>query len=76
MRPAVLLGLLISSWAISWPAIKIGVASEPPIWYAGFRYVIATACLFAFLAAQRQVSFPPRQDWPLVAVSGILQMAA
>jgi drug/metabolite transporter (DMT)-like permease len=71
----ILLALLILSWAISWPVIKIGVATVPPIWYACFRYAIAASCLFAFLLVRREVAFPPRTDWPLVAVSGALQMA-
>ncbi|HEY7239254.1 MAG TPA: DMT family transporter [Burkholderiales bacterium] len=72
----ILLALLILSWAASWPAIKIGVATVPPIWYACFRYAIATACLFTLVSARREAAFPPRADWPLVAVSGIFQMAA
>jgi len=72
----VLLALLILSWGISWPVIKIGVATMPPIWYACFRYAIGASCLFAFLLVRREVAFPPRTDWPLVAVSGVLQMAA
>ena len=72
----ILLALLILSWAISWPVIKIGVATVPPIWYACFRYAIAASCLFAFIAVRHEVAFPPRTDWPLVAVSGVLQMAA
>jgi drug/metabolite transporter (DMT)-like permease len=72
----ILLALLILSWAISWPVIKIGVATVPPIWYACFRYTIAASCLFAFIGARGSVAFPPRTDWPLVAVSGVLQMAA
>ena len=75
-RYQVLLALVISSWAISWPVIKIGVAAVPPIWYACFRYAIAAACLFALVAVRRELVVPPRADWPLVAVSGVLQMAA
>lgn len=75
-RHRVLLALLILSWAVSWPAIKVGVAAVPPIWYACFRYAIAALCLFALVAARREAAFPPRADWPLVAVSGVLQMAA
>jgi len=75
-RPQVLLGMVISSWAISWPVIKIGVAAVPPIWYACFRYAIAAACLFALVAVRREIVLPSRTDWPLVAVSGVLQMAA
>lgn len=76
LRHRILLALLILTWAISWPAIKVGVATVPPIWYACFRYVIATFFLFTLVAVRREVAFPPRSDWPLVAVSGVLQMAA
>ncbi|HMA24403.1 MAG TPA: DMT family transporter [Gemmatimonadaceae bacterium] len=76
IRPRSLLILLILTWAISWPVIKVGVATIPPIWYGCLRYTIAASCLFALLAARRELHFPPRSDWPLVAVSGALQMAA
>lgn len=75
-RHRILLALLILTWAISWPVIKVGVATVPPIWYACFRYGIATVCLFAFVGVRHEASWPPRSDWPLVAVSGALQMAA
>ena len=71
-----LLALLILSWAASWPVIKIGVETVPPIWYACFRYALATACLFSLVLARGEAAFPSRTDWPLVAVSGIFQMAA
>jgi drug/metabolite transporter (DMT)-like permease len=48
----------------------------PPIWYACFRYAIAASCLFGLVAARHEAALPPRADWPLVAVSGVLQMAA
>jgi drug/metabolite transporter (DMT)-like permease len=70
------LALLVLSWAISWPVIKVGVATVPPLWYACFRYWIATTCLFTLAAARRRVTLPPRSDRPLVVVSGVLQMAA
>jgi len=75
-RPRVLLLLLISSWAVSWPLVKVGVAAVPPIWYACFRYAIAASCLFALVAARHEAAPPPRADWPLVAVSGVLQMGS
>ncbi|HZF24861.1 MAG TPA: DMT family transporter [Steroidobacteraceae bacterium] len=71
-----LLVLLIVTWAISWPVIKIGVADVPPLWYACLRYAIATAFMFAVAAARGELAWPPRQDWPLVVISGTLQMAA
>ena len=76
LRHRILLALLILTWAISWPAIKVGVATVPPMWYACFRYVIAASCLFTLVAVRRELALPPRSDWPLVAVSGVLQMAA
>src|SRR5215475_4081141 len=75
-RHRVLLALLILSWAVSWPLIKVGVATVPPIWYACFRYGIAALCLFGLVAARHEVAIPPRADWPLVVVSGVFQMAA
>jgi drug/metabolite transporter (DMT)-like permease len=75
-RQRILLVLLISSWAISWPMVKVGVAVVPPIWYACFRYTIAASCLFAFVALRHEAAIPSRADWPLIAVSGVLQMAA
>jgi drug/metabolite transporter (DMT)-like permease len=67
--------LLILTWAISWPAIKLGVASMPPLWYACLRYAIATACLLAVAPLRGELAWPQRQDWPLIAISGTLQMA-
>ena len=71
-----LLALLILSWAISWPVIKVGITSVPPIWYACFRYAIAAACLFVIVAVRREAAIPPRADWRLVALSASFQMAA
>src|SRR5262249_52411959 len=74
--PGPLLILIVVVWAVSWPAIKVGVADVPPIWYGCLRYAVATVCLFAYLVARMIPPLPPRSDWPLVAVSGVLQMAA
>jgi drug/metabolite transporter (DMT)-like permease len=68
--------VLILTWAVSWPVIKVGVATVPPIWFGCLRYTIAAACLFALVAVRRELVFPPRSDWPLIAVSGALQMGA
>jgi len=76
LRYRSLLVLLILTWAISWPVIKVGVTDIPPLWYACWRYVIAAVCLFTLLVIRRKFVLPPRPDWPLVAVSGALQMGA
>jgi drug/metabolite transporter (DMT)-like permease len=63
-------------WAVSWPVIKIGVATVSPIWYACLRYLVATSCLFALVAVRGELVVPSRSDWRLVAVSGVFQMGA
>lgn len=75
-RHKLLLALLVVVWAVSWPVIKIGVASVSPIWFACWRYVIATVCLGALVGARRELAIPSRSDWRLVLVSGVLQMGA
>lgn len=69
-----LLIVVILIWAISWPAIKVGVSTVPPLWYACFRYLIAAACLFVFVGFRRALAFPPRSDWPFVAAAAVLQL--
>jgi drug/metabolite transporter (DMT)-like permease len=71
-----LLGALVVIWAVSWPVIKVGVATVPPLWFGCLRYVVATICLFAFVAARGDLALPSRSDMRLVAVSGALQMGA
>ncbi len=75
-RPRFLLATLILTWAVSWPVIKAGVATVPPIWYGCLRYALAAACLFGFVALRRGLAVPARSDWPLIAVSAVFQMGA
>jgi drug/metabolite transporter (DMT)-like permease len=37
---------------------------------------LGALCLFGLQAFGRALALPPRSDWPLIAVSGVLQMAA
>jgi drug/metabolite transporter (DMT)-like permease len=70
-----LLALLVLIWGVSWPVVKIGVTAVPPIWFACLRYVVGTAGLVVIVAARGELIVPPRSDWKLIAVSGVLQMA-
>lgn len=63
-------------WGASWPAVKIGVSAMPPVWFACLRYFVATVCGFGVVAARGNLRRPSPSDWRLVAVSGVLQMAA
>ena len=76
LRHRLLLGLVVLIWAVAWPVIKVGITDVPPIWFACLRYVVATVCLFGLVAVRRELVFPSRSDWRLVAVSGVLQTAA
>jgi len=75
-RHRILLGLLVCVWAISWPVMKVGVAAVPPLWFGFLRYLIATSCFFPLALVRGRLVIPARQDWPLILVSGALQMAA
>ena len=75
-RHRLLLGALVVIWAVSWPVIKVGVATVPPLWFGCLRYAVATICLFGFVAARGDLALPSRSDMRLVAVSGALQMGA
>jgi len=75
-RAGWLLAVLVLVWGASWPVIKIGVTTIPPIWFACLRYVVATAFLVAVVSRRDKLTLPSASDWKLIAVSGVLQMAA
>jgi len=77
LRNCALLALLILTWAVSWPVIKIGVREMPPLWFGVLRYAIATLCvLLVTSTTHRFFTTPPKADWPLILVSASFQMAA
>lgn len=70
-----LLVLLVVIWGASWPVIKVGVTSVPPIWFACLRYVAGTICLVIVVALRGELRLPSAADWKLIVVSSVLQMA-
>lgn len=70
------LSVMVVLWGLSWPATQIALQSVPPLWLAALRFGSAALCLFGFLAARGRLRLPPRQDWPIVASLGLLQMMA
>lgn len=68
------LGVMVLLWGLSWPATRLALDVVPPLWLASIRFGSAALCLFAVLAIRGQLAFPPRQDWPIVASMGLLQM--
>src|SRR5688572_20747492 len=64
--------LLCCIWGSTWLFIKLGLEDLPPLTFAGIRFLIASAILFAIVAA-RGLALPRRRsDWFLLAVTGIL----
>jgi drug/metabolite transporter (DMT)-like permease len=64
--------LLCIIWGSTWLFIKLGLSDLPPFTFAGIRFVIAVAILFAIIKARR-LSLPRKQsDWMLLATTGVL----
>jgi O-acetylserine/cysteine efflux transporter len=56
-RIAVLLVLLVTLiWSSSWALIKFGLASLPPVGFAGLRYGLATLCLLPFVLRKKELA--------------------
>lgn len=66
--------LMVVLWGLSWPATKLALDVTPPLWLAAIRFGSAGLCLFAFVALRGQLRLPARQDLPIVASVGIMQM--
>lgn len=62
-------------WGSTWLFIKLGLADLPPLTFAGIRFVIAIAILFAIIRA-RHIPLPrDRADWQLLALTGVLSFS-
>lgn len=64
--------LLCCIWGSTWLFIKLGLDDLPPFTFAGIRFVIASAILFAIIAARRLSLPSSRSDWILLVVTGFL----
>jgi len=64
--------VLCGIWGSTWLFIKLGLKDLPPLTFAGIRFVIGCAILFAIIRI-RGIQLPHgRADWGLLAVTGIL----
>jgi drug/metabolite transporter (DMT)-like permease len=67
--------LLCCIWGSTWLFIKLGLSELPPFTFAGIRFVVASAILFAIIKARR-LSLPrTRADWMLLAITGVLSFS-
>jgi drug/metabolite transporter (DMT)-like permease len=63
---------LCGIWGSTWLAIKLGLRDLPPITFAGIRFALAGAVLFAIIGL-RGISLPrSRRDWILLGYTGLL----
>ncbi|HEY3038828.1 MAG TPA: EamA family transporter [Pyrinomonadaceae bacterium] len=67
--------LLCLIWGSTWLFIKLGLEDLPPFTFAGIRFVIASAILFAIIKARRLSLSRTRADWILLAVTGVLSFS-
>src|SRR5437667_4544407 len=73
MKARIVWLILCCIWGSTWLFIKIGLNDLPPITFAGIRFVLASFILSS-LVMMRRVRWPrTRDEWSLIAVSGVLQ---
>ncbi len=75
-RNAVLLAFLVTLiWSSSWVLIKFGLASLPPVGFAGLRYGLAAVCLLPFVLRRRNlvaIRHLSRREWAWLIALGVL----
>jgi drug/metabolite transporter (DMT)-like permease len=73
---AVLLALFVTIlWSSSWVMIKFGLATVPPVGFAGIRYGLATLCLLPFTLRRKNLVLIKQLhflDWMRLLALGIL----
>ncbi len=73
MKARIVWLILCGIWGSTWLFIKIGLNDLPPLTFAGIRFVLASLILSS-LVMMRRVRWPrTRDEWSLIAISGMLQ---
>jgi drug/metabolite transporter (DMT)-like permease len=67
-------GVLCLIWGSTWIMIKVGLEGAPPVTAAGVRFIIASAVIFAILAARRIPLPRTRRFLRLSIFLGLFQM--
>lgn len=63
---------LCAIWGSTWLAIKIGLGDLPPFWFAGVRFVIASAVLFLGCAIVGLPLLPTGKNaWRFLVLTGV-----
>lgn len=72
----VLLATVVFAWGLTWPLMKLIVATVPPIWATAIRSALAGVVLLAALLGTRNLIVPPRGDLPVIVSIALLHMVA
>jgi drug/metabolite transporter (DMT)-like permease len=65
---------LAGIWGSTWLAIKLGLRDLPPLTFAGIRFALAALLLAAIVLARRIRLPTSRQEWGLLAYTGLLSI--
>jgi drug/metabolite transporter (DMT)-like permease len=71
----VLLALVSLVWGVHWAVVKIGLGYLPPMTYGALRIAVGLGAAIGIAAARGRLRRPPREDLPIVASVGLLQVA-
>lgn len=66
----------VTIWGGNWPIMKLGLTHMSPLWLGASRFGSAALLSVLVLSALGRLRLPTREEWPLVAGVGLLQMAA
>lgn len=63
-------------WGSTYPAIRVGDQSVPPLLLTGIFYILAAAMLFPFVRRPTRVAGPKdrRRQWRSAAIAGVLML--
>ena len=77
-QPRILLpfALVTLIWGSTWLVIRDQVGSVPPGWSVVWRFVLASAAMFALAAFRRESLRPTRAMGPVIAAMGVFQFVA
>jgi drug/metabolite transporter (DMT)-like permease len=73
-RALLMLLTVVITWGLTWPVNKALVATVPPLWTVVLRSAIATVALVAVAVGRRRLSWPPREDVPVLLGIALLHM--
>jgi drug/metabolite transporter (DMT)-like permease len=68
------LAATIVLFGLTWPVMKIGLTAGSPVWLAAGRATLSAITAFTLLAVLGRLSWPHREDWPVILSVGGLQL--